>query len=86
MPALGFFSGRRHPDFGLAPFATDAGLIDYANMPPIVGMVVSSRHATLRELQTVYGAFDLYNLAEMVAVDAHNSRAIAEAQNNGDRN
>ncbi len=62
------------------PFASDAGLIEYANIPPMVGMVVSSRHATLRELQTVYGVLDLYNLAELVAVDAHNARAVAEAQ------
>jgi hypothetical protein len=48
-------------------------------MPPIAGMIVSSRVATLRELQTVYGLEDLYNLAEVVVVDRHNVNAV----NNG---
>ena len=37
-------------------------------------MVVSSRLATLQELQTVYGARDLQDLVEIVMVDAHNAR------------
>lgn len=45
-------------------------------MPPIAGMIVSSRIATLRELQTVYGLEDLYNLAEVVIVDRHNVDAL----------
>ena len=49
-------------------------------MPPIVGMVVSSRLATLCELQTAYGVQDLYDLAEVVTVDAYNRRKAAEAQ------
>ena len=49
-------------------------------MPPIVGMVVSSRLATLHELQTVYGVQDLYGLAEVVTVDAYNRRKATEAQ------
>jgi hypothetical protein len=43
-------------------------------------MVVSSKLATLHELQTVYGVRDLYNLAELVAVDAANHRTMSEAQ------
>ncbi len=39
-------------------------------------MIVSSRVATLRELQTVYGLEDLYNLAEVVVVDRHNVNAV----------
>jgi hypothetical protein len=61
------------------PLAGNVGLIGYANLPPLVGMVVSSRHATLHELQTVYGVQDVYNLAEMIIVDAHNKRAVNEA-------
>jgi hypothetical protein len=64
-------------------YASDAGLIGYANVPPIVGMVVSSKLATLRELQTEYGVLDLYNLAEIITVDAHNRRAIQESNGNG---
>ena len=78
--AHGFFTGRRFPDYGLSVFADSGGLIGYANVPPIIGMVVSSRMATLHELQTVYGPLDCYNMAEIITVDAHNRRIVSEAQ------
>ena len=62
------------------PFAGSGGLIGYANVPPLIGMVVSSKLATLNELQSVYGVLDLYNLAEIVTVDAHNRRVMSEAE------
>jgi hypothetical protein len=40
--------------------------------------VVSSRLATLAELDTVLGAEDLYMLLEIISVDAHNQRIAAE--------
>jgi len=43
--------------------------------------VISSRLATLAELDTVYGLEDVYDLLEVLQVDAHNSRVI-----NADRN
>ncbi len=49
-------------------------------------MVVSRRLATLHELQTVYGTEDLENFVEMVLVDAHNARVVAELQSRRDRN
>lgn len=33
---------------------------------------MSCRHATLHELQTVYGIMDAYNLLELMTVDAVN--------------
>jgi hypothetical protein len=33
---------------------------------------VSSKLATLYELQTIYGVHDLYNLLEIATVDAYN--------------
>lgn len=33
---------------------------------------MSGRHATLHELQTVYGIMDAYNLLELMTVDAVN--------------
>jgi hypothetical protein len=36
--------------------------------------VVSSRLATMHELQTIYGLEDLANFLEILAVDAHNQR------------
>jgi hypothetical protein len=35
--------------------------------------VISAGKATLRELQTYYGTKDLYDLLEIVAVDAYNA-------------
>ncbi|MFM0507653.1 transcription elongation factor GreA [Paraburkholderia sp. RL17-373-BIF-A] len=46
------------------------------NLPRSIGAVVSRRLATLHELQTVYGAEDLYNLLEVIAVDSHNEREL----------
>ena len=37
-----------------------------------LGAVISSRLATLHQLDTVYGVTDLYRLAEIVKVDAFN--------------
>ncbi len=37
---------------------------------------MSSRLATLHELGTVYGVKDLYDLIEVIVVDAHNKRVI----------
>lgn len=48
------------------------------NIPRSIGVVVSHRHATLHELQTVYGAEDLYNFLEIIAVDGHNERVMSE--------
>jgi len=36
--------------------------------------VVSSRLATLHELDTVYGIEDLWSLLEVITVDNHNTR------------
>ncbi|MDE1007003.1 MAG: transcription elongation factor GreA [Paraburkholderia fungorum] len=47
-------------------------------MPRSIGAVVSRRLATLHELQTVYGAEDLYNLLEVIAVDSHNERVLSK--------
>lgn len=42
-------------------------------MPATIGTVVSSRLATLTELQTVYGVRDLYDMLEVVNVDRYNT-------------
>lgn len=46
------------------------------NVPGAIGTVVSKHYATLHELQTVYGSKDLYDLLEVIAVDAHNIRIL----------
>lgn len=42
----------------------------------MLGMVISSKLATLNELQTIYGIEDLYLLIEIVAVDNYNDYLI----------
>jgi hypothetical protein len=56
-------------------------LIGYTNLPKSIGTVVSRRMATLHELQTVYGAEDLYNMLEIMVVDAYNERALSKQGN-----
>lgn len=48
-------------------------------MPQSIGAVVSSRHATLHDLDSVYGAEDLYALLEIITVDAHNRRVLNDS-------
>ena len=43
-------------------------------MPRFIAAVVSSRLATLVELDTVLGTEDLHDLLEILAVDAFNNR------------
>lgn len=42
--------------------------------------MVSAGKATLHELQTVYGAVDLYDMIEIIQVDAHNARLLVPKQ------
>lgn len=39
---------------------------------------MSNSKATLHELDTVYGLEDLYDLIEILAIDAHNQRAMTK--------
>ncbi|GMG89669.1 hypothetical protein Cmtc_08890 [Cupriavidus sp. TKC] len=43
-------------------------------MPRNIGAVLSSRRATLHELQSVYGQEDLHDLLEIIIVDGYNER------------
>jgi hypothetical protein len=47
------------------------------NVPRAVALVVSARLATLTELGSTLGAEDVYDLLEIMAVDAHNERVTA---------
>jgi hypothetical protein len=48
------------------------------NVSPRIASAVSRRLATLIELQTVYGAEDLYKLLEIAAIDSYNREQIAK--------
>lgn len=56
------------------------GLIDVINIPPTIGLLISSRIATLKELQTFYGLRDAYDLLEVLNVDMHNKQRVEEWQ------
>ncbi len=49
-------------------------------MPPNIAAVISRHPHMLHDLQTVYGSEDLYNLLEVIAVDAHNRRVLSEVR------
>jgi hypothetical protein len=40
--------------------------------------VISARLATPHELATVYGTEDVYDMLEILAVDAHNQRVLSQ--------
>lgn len=50
------------------------GSVDPLNVPRPIAAAVSSKLATLAELDTVYGSQDLWDLLEIHAVDVHNQR------------
>ena len=43
--------------------------------------MIGSGKATLHELQTVYGVRDLYNMLEVITIDAHNAQVLAPRGN-----
>lgn len=55
-------------------------MVDYVNLPPLCGMIVSSGLATLTELQSVYGVMDAFNISEVIAVDAFNRREASKGR------
>lgn len=55
-------------------------MVEYLNMPRTVATCVSSRLATLHELDTVYGLEDMWGLLEVNTVDTHNANVAQKAQ------
>lgn len=72
-PAYGFFASRKHIDFGVCG-DDESKYLKYRNVPMYIAYIISSKQATLHELSTVYGVEDMYNLIEIISVDAHNAR------------
>jgi hypothetical protein len=50
--------------------------LEYPNVPRVIGAVVSARMATFHELDTVYGLNDVYDMWEILRVDAYNQRLL----------
>ncbi|WP_019573359.1 hypothetical protein [Curvibacter lanceolatus] len=52
--------------------ARPRGLVEYENLSKVVGAVVTTRLATLHELDTIYGVEDMWLLLEIAQVNSHN--------------
>ena len=65
-----FFKTRRVIDFG--PNGDSHQYLQYKNIPQSIGAVVSSRMASLHDLQTIHGMEDVYDMIEVLNVDNHN--------------
>lgn len=77
--ADGFSGGRKAIDIHKLDIASGprvTTLIDYPNVPRLVGILISNGKATLHELDTVYGWEDAYDLLEIIIVDAHNRKLL----------
>jgi hypothetical protein len=58
-------------DFGVD--GEDAGnYLQYKNVPRVIGILISSKMATLHELETVYDIEGAYDMLEILSVDAFN--------------
>ena len=47
-------------------------------MPPLMATIVSSKHATLKELCTFYTLDDAYMLLDVIRIDNYNSQIIQD--------
>ena len=72
--AHGFFFRRKQIDFGIKSTSQSARkLIEYQATTQAIATCISSRLATLHELDTVYSIEDMWILLEINAVDRHNA-------------
>ncbi|ECI6464130.1 transcription elongation factor GreA [Salmonella enterica subsp. enterica] len=53
-------------------------MVDYVNVPRTIATVISSGKASKAELDSVLGVQDLWDLLEIIQVDAHNERVMQE--------
>ena len=51
------------------------------NVPPMIAVVISSGKASMADLGSSLGMEDLYDLIEIIQVDAENNRRFAEYHN-----
>jgi len=56
------------------------GLAEYVNVPKTIATVVSSKLATLYELDSVYGVEDMWRLLEIITVDNYNRMVVNKSQ------
>jgi len=74
-----FFTSRRNIDLPNVGGGKSGGeLSNYFNIPQTIGVVVSSKLVTLHELDTIYGVEDLYDLLEILIINAHNEQVMKD--------
>ena len=54
------------------------------NVPPSIGMAVSSGKATMADLSTTLGLEDLHDVLEIAQTDAHNARILDQRRQRQD--
>jgi hypothetical protein len=81
--ACGFFRNRRQIEVDLGD--GDAKYLSYPNVPAPIGMVVSAGKATMTELCSNIGAVGLYDLIEIIVIDAHNAKVAQDRAKKDDR-
>ena len=64
-------------DFGPAG-SGESELLEYPNIPGSIGRALSSRLVTLTELGSTLGLEDLWDILEVIAVNAHNDIVMAK--------
>ncbi len=70
----GFFISRRRIELPSVGGRGSGDLAEYFNIPQTIGAVITSGKATLYELDSIYGVEDLYDLLEVLIVNAHNEQ------------
>ena len=55
----------------------------YTNIEPIVGIVISKKMATMKELEEYYSLEDLVDLFEIIEIDCYNEHKQNESLKNG---
>lgn len=55
----------------------------YVNIEPIVGVIISKKMATMKELEDYYSLEDMVDLFEIVEIDCYNEYKQSESLKNG---
>jgi hypothetical protein len=57
--------------------------MNYKNIEPILGLIISKKLATLKELEEYYSLEDVIDLLEIIEIDCYNEFKQAESVKNG---
>lgn len=57
--------------------------MSYKNIEPILGLIISKKLATLKELEEYYSLEDVIDLLEIIEIDCYNEFKQAESVKNG---